>query len=204
VPTIFISMPFFLHIFQPNCVTWVSGYRLFLCCVVVLVGATSVQAQTVTQQTYKGTPHDEVQKSMMRRDWNNALWITETYLQEQPRDPQMRFWRARLLEQLQRTDEAFDTYQELSREYPELPEVQNNLGVMLAAKGRLAEARQAFENALRNNPDYATAHENMGDILMHLAQRSYDKAIRLRGADKSLQQKTTALQPALQLTLTPP
>jgi Tfp pilus assembly protein PilF len=141
---------------------------------------------------------------MMRRDWNNALWITETYLQEQPRDPQMRFWRARLLEQLQRTDEAFDTYQELSREYPELPEVQNNLGVMLAAKGRLAEARQAFENALRNNPDYATAHENMGDILMHLAQRSYDKAIRLRGADKSLQQKTTALQPALQLTLTPP
>jgi Tfp pilus assembly protein PilF len=197
-------MPFFLHIFQPNCVTWVSGYRLFLCCVVVLVGATSVQAQTVTQQTYKGTPHDEVQKSMMRRDWNNALWITETYLQEQPRDPQMRFWRARLLEQLQRTDEAFDTYQELSREYPELPEVQNNLGVMLAAKGRLAEARQAFENALRNNPDYATAHENMGDILMHLAQRSYDKAIRLRGADKSLQQKTTALQPALQLTLTPP
>jgi cytochrome c-type biogenesis protein CcmH/NrfG len=68
----------------------------------------------------------------------------------------------------------------------------------------LAEARQAFENALRNNPDYATAHENMGDILMHLAQRSYDNAIRLRGADKSLQQKTTALQPALQLTLTPP
>lgn len=197
-------MPFFLHIFQPNCVTWVSGFRLFLCCVFVLVGATSVQAQTVTQQTYKGTPHDEVQKSMMRRDWNNALWITETYLQEQPRDPQMRFWRARLLEQLQRTDEAFDTYQELSREYPELPEVQNNLGVMLAAKGRLDEARQAFENALRNNPDYATAHENMGDILMHLAQRSYDKAIRLRGADKSLQQKTTALQPALQLTLTPP
>lgn len=197
-------MPFFLHIFQPNSVTWVSGCRLFLCYVFVLVGATSVQAQTVTQQTYKGTPHDEVQKSMMRRDWNNALWITETYLQEQPRDPQMRFWRARLLEQLQRTDEAFDTYQELSREYPELPEVQNNLGVMLAAKGRLDEARQAFENALRNNPDYATAHENMGDILMHLAQRSYDKAIRLRGADKSLQQKTTALQPALQLTLTPP
>ncbi|MFM7697235.1 MAG: tetratricopeptide repeat protein [Limnohabitans sp.] len=163
-----------------------------------------MQAQTVNAQTYKGTPHDEVQKSMMRRDWNNALWITETYLQEQPRDPQMRFWRARLLEQLQRTDEAFDTYQELSREYPELPEVQNNLGVMLAAKGRLDQALQAFENALRNNPDYATAHENKGDILIHLAQRSYDTATRLRGADKSLQQKTTALQPALQLTLTPP
>ena len=197
-------MPLFQFLFPPNSMTWVSIRRWFLLWVFVAIGATSVQAQTVTQQTYKGTPHDEVQKSMKRRDWNNALWITEEYLQEQPRDPQMRFWRARLLEQLQRTDEAFDTYQELSREYPELPEVQNNLGVMQAAKGRLDEARQAFENALRNNPDYATAHENMGDILMHLAQRSYDKAIRLRGADKSLQQKTTALQPALQLTLTPP
>jgi Tfp pilus assembly protein PilF len=197
-------MPLFLHFFPPNSMTWVSRSKLFLLCVFVLVGAASVQAQTVTQQTYKGTPHDEVQKSMMRRDWNNALWITEEYLQEQPRDPQMRFWRARLLEQLKRNDEAFDTYLELSREYPELAEVQNNLGVMLAAQGRIDEARQAFENALRNNPDYAIAHENLGDILMHLAQRSYDKAIRLRGADKSLKQKTTALQPALQLTLNPP
>ena len=184
--------------------TWVSIRRWFLLWVFVSIGATSVQAQTVTQQTYKGTPHNEVQKSMMRRDWNNAFRITEEYLQEQPRDPQMRFWRARLLEQLNRTDEALDTYLDLSREYPELPEVQNNLGVMLAAKGRIDEARQAFEHALRNNPDYATAHENLGDILVHLAQRSYASAIRLRGADKSLKQKTTALQPALQLTLTPP
>jgi len=184
--------------------TWVSICRWFLLWIFVAIGLTSVQAQTVTAQTYKGTPHDEVQKNMMRRDWNNALWITETYLQEQPRDPQMRFWRARLLEQLNRADEAFDTYIELSREYPELPEVQNNLGVMLAARGRIDEARQAFENALRNNPDYAIAHENLGDILVHLAQRSYDNAIRLRGADKSLKQKTSTLQPALQLTLTPP
>ncbi len=184
--------------------TWVSICRWFLLWIFIAIGLTSVQAQTVTQQTYKGTPHDEVQKSMMRRDWNNALWITEEYLQEQPRDPQMRFWRARLLEQLNRNDEAFDSYIDLSREYPELPEVQNNLGVMLAAKGRIDEAKQAFEHALRNNPDYAIAHENLGDILIHLAQRSYDSAIRLRGADKSLKQKTTALQPALQLTLTPP
>ena len=93
--------------------TWVSIRIWFLLWVFVAIGATSVQAQTVTQQTYKGTPHDEVQKSMMRRDWNNAFRITEEYLQEQPRDPQMRFWRARLLEQLNRTDEALDTYLDL-------------------------------------------------------------------------------------------
>ena len=197
-------MPLFLFFFKPNGETWVSVCKRVCVSGLLVLGAFSVQAQTVTGQNYKGTPHDEVQKSMMRRDWNNALWLTEEYLQDQPRDPQMRFWRARLLEQLKRTDEAFDTYLELSREYPELPEVQNNLGVMLAAKGRTDEARQAFENALRNNPDYATAHENLGDILVHLAQRSYDTAIRLAGTNKSLTRKTTALQPALQLTLTPP
>ncbi len=197
-------MPLFLFFPKPNGVTWVSACRLFCFLGLLMLGTFSAQAQTVTGQNYKGTPHDEVQKSMMRRDWNNALWLTEEYLQDQPRDPQMRFWRARLLEQLKRTDEAFDTYLELSREYPELPEVQNNLGVMLAAKGRTDEARQAFENALRNNPDYATAHENLGDILVHLANRSYDNAARLGGGNKSLTRKTTALQPALQLTLTPP
>ena len=143
-------MPLFQFLFPPNSMTWVSIRRWFLLWVFVAIGATSVQAQTVTQQTYKGTPHDEVQKSMKRRDWNNALWITEEYLQEQPRDPQMRFWRARLLEQLNRTDEALDTYLDLSREYPELPEVQNNLGVMLAARAA------SMKPGKRLNMRYAT------------------------------------------------
>ena len=195
-------MPLFLHFFPPNSMTWVSRSKLFLLCVFVLVGAASVQAQTVTQQTYKGTPHDEVQKSMMRRDWNNALWITETYLQEQPRDPQMRFWRARLLEQLQRADEAFVVYEELAQDYPELAEVQNNLGVMYAARGNLGQDKLAFENALRNNPNYATAHENMGDILLHLARQSFAKSAELDPTTaKSPQQKMLALNPLLQLTL---
>ena len=159
-----------------------------------------VQAQTVTAQTYKGTPHDEVQKSMSRRDWSGAMALIDEYLNEQPRDPQMRFWRARLLDITQRSDEALLEYQLLAQEYPELPEVQNNLGVLLAAKGQTDEARVAFEQALRNNPQYAIAHENLGDIFLHLAQRSYDKAIRLRGQARSLTQKTTALKPALQLT----
>ena len=78
-----------------------------------------VQAQTVTAQTYKGTPHDEVQKSMSRRDWSGAMALIDEYLNEQPRDPQMRFWRARLLDITQRSDEALLEYQLLAQEYPE-------------------------------------------------------------------------------------
>jgi len=171
------------------------------CCV---AGMTLVHAQTTTSLSFKGTAHEEVQKSLSQRDWGKAMGLIEAYLQNQPRDPQMRFWRARLLDQQKRTDEAFEVYLQLAQDYPELPEVQNNLGVLLAARGNMDEAKQAFEQALRNNPNYATAHENLGDVLLHLAKRSFDKAQALNAKSRTLPAKLQALQPALQLTLTKP
>ena len=168
----------------------------------LLTAAVGVQAQTSSTLQLKGTPHVEVEKAMGQRKWDQALEQIDAYLLERPRDPQMRFWRARLLEQLQRGDEAFGVYEELAQDYPELPEVQNNLGVMYAARGNLGQAKLAFEHALRNNPSYATAHENMGDILLHLARQSFAKSAELDPkAAKSLQQKMLALNPVLQLTL---
>jgi tetratricopeptide (TPR) repeat protein len=200
VPYIFNSMRLyscFMNFYAAVC-------KLALLGMLVFSGGLSVQAQTVTAVTYKGTAHDEVQKSMQAREWFNALSQVDLYLTQQPRDPQMRFWRARLLEQLKQPEEALETYLALSQDYPELPEVQNNLGVMLAAKGRVDEARVAFEHALRNNPNYATAHENLGDIYLHLAQRSYDNAFRLSNITQSITVKITALESALQLTVAPP
>jgi len=182
-------------------VSSVSVWRTGLFCLLVST-CLGVQAQTSSTLQLKGTPHDEVQKAMGQRKWDLALEQIDTYLQERPRDPQMRFWRARLLEQLQREDEAFVVYEELAQDYPELAEVQNNLGVMYAARGNLGQAKLAFENALRNNPRYATAHENMGDIFLHLARQSFAKSAELDpAAAKSPQQKMLALDPILQPTL---
>ena len=172
------------------------------CCLVA--GVAAVHAQSTSSQSYKGTPHEEVQKSLAQRDWTKAMWLIDGYLQNQPRDPQMRFWRARLLEQQKRTDEAFDVYLQLAQDYPELAEVQNNQGVLLAARGKTDEARLAFEHALRNNPNDAVAHENLGDVLLHLAQRSFTRAQELNANKRSVKNKRQALQPALQLTLTTP
>ncbi len=174
-------------------------------CWLLLAAALAVNAQTTSTIQLKGTPHDEVQKAMGQRKWPQALEQVDAYLQERPRDPQMRFWRARLLEQLGRPDEALEVYEGLAQDYPELPEVQNNLGVMYASKGKLDMAKYAFEQALRNNPTYATAHENMGDILLHLAKQSFAKAGQLDPSmAKTLEQKMLALEPVLQLTLSTP
>ena len=180
----------------------VPAQRLLAAC--LLMAALGVQAQTSSLQNFKGTPHDEVQKSMVQRNWSEALEQADAYLVNQPRDLQMRFWRARLLQQLQRNDEALDMYVQLAQDYPELPEVQNNLGVMLAAMGKLDEAKAAFEHALLNNPNYATAYENLGDVQLHLAKRSLQKAQSLGGGSRALNTKLQALQPVLQTTLSPP
>jgi Tfp pilus assembly protein PilF len=141
---------------------------------------------------------------MGQRKWFEALKQIDDYLINQPRDPQMRFWRARLMQQMQRPEEALDIYIQLAQDYPELPEVQNNLGVMLASMGKLSEAKAAFEHALLNNPNYATAHENLGDVLLHLAKRSFITAQELGANSRALSTKLQDLDPVLQSTLSPP
>jgi tetratricopeptide (TPR) repeat protein len=108
------------------------------------------------------------------------------------------------MQQMQRPEEALDIYIQLAQDYPELPEVQNNLGVMLASIGKLDEAKAAFEHALLNNPNFATAYENLGDVQLHLAKRSFQKAQGLGGGSRALNNKLQALQPVLQSTLSPP
>jgi len=181
----------------------IAALRLVLGAAVML-GNTCLQAQTSTERDHRGTPQDEVQKKMLQRDWPGAMQEIDEYLTEHPRDPQMRFWRARLLELLQRKNEALLVYQQLAEEFPELPEVQNNLGVMLAADGLIDDAKRAFELALRNNPAYAIAHENLGDVLLHLARRSYLNAEKNGGQPAGIKEKLQALQPVLQLTLSKP
>ena len=153
-----------------------------------------VQAQTVTEQTFKGTPHDEVQKSMSRRDWSGAMATVDEYLKDQPRDPQMRFWKGMLLDRQGQRDTALQIYRDLVQEYPELPEPHNNLGVILAAKGDVEGAKAAFEMAIRTNPSYAIAHENLGDVYAKLASQSYDKALQLDSNNATAKLKLTMVR----------
>ncbi len=59
---------------------------------------------------------------------------------------------------------------------------------MQAAGGQLDRARSLLESALRLDPSYRTAHENLGDVLVRLAQRAYESAAGPR-SDPALQTK---------------
>jgi Tfp pilus assembly protein PilF len=49
---------------------------------------------------------------------------------------------------------------------PDIAEVHNELGVVLAKQGRLDQALPRFERALALKPGYAEAHNNLGNILL--------------------------------------
>jgi tetratricopeptide (TPR) repeat protein len=118
-----------------------------------------------------------------------ALLRADEYLATHPRDAQMRFAKAVILGDTSRGSEAATLLEKLTEDYPDLPEPYNNLAVLHAAAGLYAQARRELEQALRLDPGYATAHENLGDVQLALARDSYATALRLEPSRPGLAAK---------------
>ncbi|WP_284335711.1 tetratricopeptide repeat protein [Comamonas sp. NoAH] len=127
-----------------------------------------------------------------------AIAKAEQYLSTNPRDPQMRFLKGVAQSKAGDMDAATATFQALVEEYPELPEPYNNLAVIYANQNQLDKARGALEMAVRNNPNYAVAHENLGDIYARLAHDAYNQSLKLNGNNRPLKLKLTTLTEMLQ------
>jgi Flp pilus assembly protein TadD len=133
--------------------------------------------------------YTDVNRLTSKGELTQALARADAHLATKPRDPQMRFLRGVILSETGRTSEAEEVFTRLTQDYPELPEHYNNLAVLLAARQQLDQARAALEMALRNDPAYATAHENLGDVLVQLAARSYAQAQQIDPSRQRLQAK---------------
>ena len=108
-----------------------------------------------------------------------ALSAVETYLKEHPKDARARFLRGVILTEQHKPDEAIAAFRSLNEDMPELPEPYNNLAVLYAQQGRYEEARRVLETAIVAHPNYALAHENLGDIYARLAAQAYERASQL-------------------------
>jgi len=118
-----------------------------------------------------------------------ALTKADQYLAGKPRDPQMRFLKGVIQTEAGRPAEAITTFTKLTEDYPELPEPYNNLAVLYAGQSQFDKARAALEMAIRTNPSYATAHENLGDVYAKLASQAYSKALQLDASNTGVQPK---------------
>jgi len=150
------------------------------------------------------TPHNDIRKLLRQAKYPQALLLVNKGLANNPNDPQMRFWQGFIFEQLGQPDMAAQVYQGLTQSYPELAEPHNNLGVIYAAKGDYPNARASFEAALRANPKYATAHENMGDLMVNMARQSYERALLMAATPVAQPARTTANQVPVSLPAVTP
>jgi tetratricopeptide (TPR) repeat protein len=127
-----------------------------------------------------------------------ALAKADTYLAASPKDPQMRFLKGVIQTQAGKSDEAIALFTQIIADYPELPEPYNNLAVHYAAQGQLDKARATLEMAIRANPSYATAHENLGDVYAQLASQSYSRALQLSTGNPALRPKLALIRQLLE------
>ena len=123
-----------------------------------------------------------------------ALTRADQYLASQPKDPQMRFIKGVIQRDSGKTNEAITTFTRLTEDYPELPEPYNNLAVLYAGQSQFDKARSALEMAIRTNPSYATAHENLGDIYAKLASQAYNKALQLDTSNAAVPTKLALIR----------
>lgn len=123
-----------------------------------------------------------------------ALSKADQYLVSKPRDPQMRFLKGVIQRDSGKTNDAIATFSRLTEDYPELPEPYNNLAVLYAGQSQFDKARTALEMAIRTNPSYATAHENLGDVYAKLASQAYNKALQLDAANAGVPPKLALIR----------
>ncbi len=136
----------------------------------------------------------EVNRLMRAGQLSDALTKVDAYLAAKPKDPQMRFLKGVIQTEGGKPADAITTFSKLTEEFPELPEPYNNLAVLYAGQSQFDKARAALEMAIRTNPSYATAHENLGDVYAKLASQAYSKALQLDSGNAAVAPKLSLIR----------
>ncbi|TFH48812.1 MAG: tetratricopeptide repeat protein, partial [Lysobacterales bacterium] len=121
----------------------------------------------------------EIRALAADQHYAEALKQLDQFLGDHPDDVEARLFRGVILTRQGNIDEAINTFSELSRDRPELPESLNNLAVLYAAQGRYDDSREVLIRAIELEPRYDTAQENLGDVYAKLADIAYERAFTL-------------------------
>ena len=128
----------------------------------------------------------DANKLLKQGEYVRAMEKVDQHLATDPKNPQARFLRGLIFNAQGKDDEALVTFRSLTEDYPELPEPYNNLAVLYAGQGKYDEALSALKMAIRINPGYATAQENLGDVYSQMAGLAYERAATLKSAQRKL------------------
>ena len=145
------------------------------------------------QSALANTETNQIQTLIAEGKLQQALKETDKYLARDKKNVGARFLKGLVLTKLNQFDDAESIYLELTKEHPELPEPYNNLAVIYAAQGKYEKARLALQEAINTHPNYATAHENIGDVYAKLASQAYTQALHLDKGNETVREKLSLI-----------
>jgi Flp pilus assembly protein TadD len=160
------------------------AHRLVAALLLTLIAQFAGAQTTVLGQAESNNDYQEATLLYRAGQPTKAMERVEAWLKSRPRDARGRFLKGMILVQQKKTEDAVRVYTELTQDFPELPEPYNNLAVMFADQGDLDRARGLLESAVRANPAFIAAHENLGDIHARLAAHAYERALKLDPQNK--------------------
>jgi tetratricopeptide (TPR) repeat protein len=166
--------------------TWARSdlSSLILCATLLGLPAPPVRADDLS----------DVQQLLKASNAADALKRADQFLATHPKDAQMRFLKGVALAEQNRATEAVTVFVKITEDFPELPEPYNNLAVLYANQGHYDKARTALEMAIRTNPSYATAYENLGDVYAKLASQAYAKALQVDAGNTAVAPKLALIR----------
>ncbi|MCV2369288.1 tetratricopeptide repeat protein [Roseateles oligotrophus] len=146
---------------------------------------------------------------LAQRQWlagqrTQAVATVEAALQKTPNELNLRFALGVMRMEQGEQAAALNIFTALTQDFPDLADPYNNLAVVHAGMGELDLAQQELEQALALQPGHAQALENMGDVLLRLALRAYQRAQQAQVApSSSLALKLSRTQDLLQAAKLP-
>jgi Flp pilus assembly protein TadD len=139
----------------------------------------------------------EIRASVARGDLPGALRQAVAATQAKPDDAQLRFLLGVVHMDLQQDADALAIFTALTQQFPELPDPLNNIALLQARGGRLEEARQSLQSALRADPSHRAARANLGQVYLMLAVQAWELAASAAPGDSALLQRLVAARALL-------
>lgn len=149
--------------------------------------ALPVQAQSI----------GEIRGTIARGDLPGALSQARSASAAKPADAQLRFLLGVVHMDLNQDAEAMAVFTALTQQYPELPDPLNNMALLQVRAGRLDEARQLLQAALRADPSHRASRANLGQVYLMLAVQAWELAATASPADTGLAGRLTAARTLL-------
>lgn len=141
----------------------------------------------------------QAEAAFQQQDYKQTLSDVQSILKSDPDNTRAMFLKGGALAKLGRLEQAETAYRAMTKAHPDVPQGWNNLGLLLAHRGKLEQARDMLSRAIKVDSKYSPAHESLGDVYVALAQSEYVAAARLQSGtgDQSAAQKGRRLMTLL-------